>query len=88
MNFDAEMMAKNILRDHINASLCGVVYEPKDETEAYETCRQECAFILSEMLLKKEITFAQMYHVSEKLGPCCGKSSMSETFIESTRETL
>lgn len=68
MNFDAEMMAKNILRDHINASLCGVVYEPKGETEAYETCRQECAFILSEMLLKKEITFAQMYQVSEKLG--------------------
>ena len=69
MNFDAEMMAKNILRDHINAYLSGAVYEPKDETEAYETCRQECAFILSEMLLEKEITFTQMYQVSEKLGP-------------------
>ena len=67
MDFNAEIMAKNILRDHINASLCGVVYEPKDETEAYETCRQECAFILSCMLLEKEITFAQMYQVSEKL---------------------
>ena len=68
MNFDAEIMAKNILRDHINAVLCGVIYEPKDENEAYETCRQECAFILSGMLLEKEITFAQMYQVSEKLG--------------------
>lgn len=57
-------MAKNILRDHINAVLCGVIYEPKDENEA---CRQECASILSGMLLEKEITFAQMYQVSEKL---------------------
>lgn len=67
MNFNAEIMAKKILCDHINAVLCGVIYEPKDENEAYETCRQECAFILSGMLLKKEITFVQMYQVSEKL---------------------
>ena len=66
--FDAKREAKTILSQHIEECLNGLTFTSTSEREAYEACREECAQILAGELLKREITYIQMYAISKELG--------------------
>ena len=66
--FDPEFVAFNIIKEHIDACIDGIIFYPKNEKDAYEIMREECATVLTNKLTEKEITISQAYAVAAELG--------------------
>ncbi len=66
--FDPKFVAFNIIKEHIDDCISGIIFHPKNENDAYEIMREECAAILAEKVTEKEITISQAYAVAAELG--------------------
>ena len=63
----AKIAAQGILIDHISAFLQSVIFEPESEMELWEAMTNECAYILTDRLLKKEITLMEYNAIRNEL---------------------
>lgn len=65
--FDPELVAFNIIKEHIEDCIYGIIFHPKNEKDAYEIMREECATVLTNKITEKEITISQAYAVAAEL---------------------
>ena len=63
----ANWVAQEILQEHTSAYLQAVIFEPESEMELWEVMTNECAYILTDRLLKKEITLMEYNAIRNKL---------------------
>ena len=63
----AMLAAQGILNEHTSAFLQSVIFEPESEMELWEAMTNECAYILTERLLKKEITLMEYNAIRNEL---------------------
>lgn len=63
----AKLAAEDILSEHTAAFMQSVILEPKSEMELWEAMVNECAYILTDRLLKKEITLMEYSAIRNEL---------------------
>ena len=63
----AKWAAQGILNEHTSAFLQSIIFEPESEMELWEAMANECAYILTDRLLKKEITLMEYNAIRNEL---------------------